>query len=77
MRIINTALLLIFFVILLVFCLQNLTTVDLKFLSWGVTVPMPLLIVGVYLFGMLSGWGVVSFLRKSIRGVTHKSTKAE
>ena len=54
---------------LLVFCLQNLETVSVSFLSWELNIPLALVAFGVYVLGMASGWGVLSFLRRSVRAV--------
>jgi putative membrane protein len=51
------------------FAVQNTQTVTVQFLKWGVTAPLALLTIAVYFLGMLSGWSVVSFLRRSIRRV--------
>jgi uncharacterized integral membrane protein len=53
-----------------VFAVQNTQTVTARFLNWSLTAPLALMAVAIYLLGMLSGWTVVGFLRRSIRSVT-------
>ena len=49
------------------FAYQNGESVTLQYFQRSITLPMSLLIVIVYLLGMLSGWTVVGFLRRSWR----------
>ena len=51
------------------FALQNTGAVAVNFFSWSLSAPVALLIVSVYLLGMLSGWTVVSFVRRSVRRI--------
>lgn len=60
--------------VIVVFALQNTQAVKVNFLNWSVTAPVALLTVGVYFLGMLSGWNVVTFLRRSIKRVTAEPT---
>jgi len=39
------------------------------FWTWQLTAPVALVIVAVYFLGMLSGWTVVAFIRRSLRRV--------
>ena len=70
MRIIQAIILLAFLGAIGIFAVQNVQTVSLRFLNWSTSGPVALLIVGVYFLGMLTGWTVVSFLRRSIRKVS-------
>ena len=70
MRFVLAALLLTFLAALGIFALQNPGVVTVRFLKWSSSPPLALLAVGIYLLGMLSGWNVVAFLRRSIRGVS-------
>jgi len=72
MRSLQAALLLAFLGAVAVFAVQNDQAVAVRFLRWGVTAPMALTVVAAYLVGMLSGWTVVAFLRRSIRKVTER-----
>jgi uncharacterized integral membrane protein len=50
-----------------IFAYQNGDSVTLQCFHRSITLPMSLLIVVVYLLGMLSGWTVVGFFRRSLR----------
>ena len=65
--------LLIFLGALAVFALQNTQLVAIRFLNWSVSAPFALLAVLLYLLGMLTGWTVLSFLKRSIRRVQAES----
>jgi lipopolysaccharide assembly protein A len=39
-------------------------------LSWNLQQPVALLAVAVYVVGMLSGWTVLAFMRRSLRQVS-------
>jgi lipopolysaccharide assembly protein A len=39
-------------------------------LTWNLSEPVALLTVVVYFVGMLSGWTVVAFVRRSFRRIT-------
>lgn len=72
MRFIQAVLLLLFLGVILVFIVQNNQSLTLRFLDRNLITPVPLLIVATYVLGMLSGWTVVAFLRRSIRTVTER-----
>ena len=67
---INAVILLTFLGAVGIFAAQNTQAIPVKFLSYGVTAPLPLLTVVAYVLGMVSGWNVVAFLRRSIREVS-------
>ena len=50
-------------VITLVFGIQNLDAVDVSFLVWSTTLPKIVLILGVYLLGMFTGWGLWAMIK--------------
>lgn len=75
MQVVYKALLALFVIALLVFCFQNLRSEEVNFLGWSMNIPMPLLVIIVYLLGMVSGWSVLSFLRRSWEGATHKKAQ--
>jgi uncharacterized membrane protein YciS (DUF1049 family) len=54
------------------FAWQNDGTVPLRYLDRAITVPLSLLIGAVYLLGMVSGWTVFGFLRRSLQRVTER-----
>jgi len=70
MRYVLGFILLVFLGAIGLFAVQNLRTVSVEFLTWSREVPFAILAVGIYVLGMLSGWSVLAFLRRSIRTVT-------
>lgn len=68
MQLLYKILLAVFVILLVIFCFQNLRTEEVDFLGWSMQMPMPVLIIVVYLLGMVSGWSVLSFLRRSWEG---------
>ncbi|RPI80178.1 MAG: DUF1049 domain-containing protein [Planctomycetaceae bacterium] len=60
---ITGALAVILAIIVIIFSVQNLSSVDVSFLVWSMTVPKVLLILGTYVLGMLSGWGLVAIIK--------------
>jgi lipopolysaccharide assembly protein A len=68
MRYLNMAVLAVFAAAILIFCGQNLETVTVHYLSWNMSIPLAAVALGVYVLGMASGWGVWSFLRRSVKG---------
>ena len=77
MRFLQGLLLLVFLAALFLFAFQNPAPVTVRFLQWGVTTPIPLLVVAVYLLGMLSGWTVVAFLRRSLRDIGRSPSRRD
>lgn len=69
MRVIQGALLLVFLGAVGIFAVQNTRSVTVGFWSWEVTAPVAIVVVAVYLLGMISGWTVVAFVRRSLRKV--------
>jgi len=55
-----------------VFAVQNDGPVDLKYWDRSITAPLSLLIGAVYFLGMLSGWTVVGFLKRTVQRVTER-----
>ena len=71
---------LIFAAIVSVFAYQNNDPVAINFLDQNLTVqsihlPMSVLIGATYALGMLTGWSVVGFLRRTVRHVTESQPK--
>lgn len=71
---------LIFAAIVSVFAYQNNDPVAINFLDQNLTVqsihlPMSVLIGVTYALGMLTGWSVVGFLRRTVRHVTESQAK--
>jgi uncharacterized integral membrane protein len=60
---------------LAIFAYQNDESVTLQYFRRSITLPISLLIVVVYVLGMLSGWTVVGFLRRSWRRAMERPQK--
>jgi uncharacterized integral membrane protein len=73
MRLIQAVLFLIFLGALGLFAVQNRESVTVSFWTWKVTGPLALLAIAGYLLGMLSGWTMVAFVRRSLRKVSETS----
>ena len=72
MRFVYFLILLVVLAAVVVFAMQNNETVTLRYLDRSVTSSLPLLIAAVYLLGMVSGWTVVGFLKRSLQRVTER-----
>jgi uncharacterized integral membrane protein len=72
MRLVYFLILLIVLAALILFAVQNNETVTLQYLNQTVSCSLPVLIVVVYVLGMVSGWTVVGFLKRSIQRVTER-----
>lgn len=49
---------------------ENSQVTSIQAGAWRADVPLPLLVLVVYLLGMVSGWGVVGLLKRSWQRVT-------
>jgi uncharacterized integral membrane protein len=49
-----------------ILAIQNRARVDVAFLFWTFQSPKVLLILGTYVLGMLSGWGLVELLKRAL-----------
>ena len=76
MRLIYLVVLVIILAAVVIFAFQNDENVSLKFFEWSMSVRMPLLIAAVYVLGMLSGWSVFGFLKRSIQRVTPRVSRS-
>ncbi len=52
---------------MIVFAVQNIAAVEVKFLTWSATIPKVVLILGTYALGMVSGWGLVEILKRTFK----------
>jgi uncharacterized integral membrane protein len=52
-------------VLVIVLAIQNRADVDVSFLFWTFRSPKFLLILGTYLLGMLTGWGLVELIKRA------------
>jgi len=46
------------------FSIQNLEAVEVSFLVWSISLSKVILILGMYILGMLTGWGMVGLVKK-------------
>jgi uncharacterized integral membrane protein len=68
MRGVYIALIVVFTAIVLMFKIQNLDSATVTLFSMSMTLPVSVLVVGVYVLGMLTGSFLVSLLRSWMRG---------
>jgi putative membrane protein len=54
-------------VAMIVFAVQNIETVKVSFIVWSVDAPQVFVILGTYVLGMLTGWGLVEVLKRTLR----------
>jgi uncharacterized integral membrane protein len=73
MKVIYGLVLVLFLAAIAVFAFQNNRSENVTLLNQSWELPFPLLVGGVYLLGMLTGWTVVGLLRRSWRRVTEVS----
>ena len=71
-RYFHIALIVVFTTLVLLFKVQNIDNVTVSLLTRSVTLPLSLLLIGVYVLGMLTGSALVGLLRESVRGAQHK-----
>ena len=67
MNYLTTILAAIAIVLIAIFSIQNLEGVEVSFLFWSTTISKCLIIIGTYLLGMISGWGLVELFKKSLQ----------
>jgi uncharacterized integral membrane protein len=66
MTYVKSVLAVVLLVVILVLAIQNRAGVDVSFLFWSFRSPKILLILGTYILGMFSGWGLLEVLKKAI-----------
>ena len=66
MHYVTTALAVIALVATIIFAVQNLQVVEVDFLFWSLKMSKFLVILGTYVMGMLTGWGVVEFVKRNL-----------
>jgi uncharacterized integral membrane protein len=69
MRFIQAVIFLAFLGAVGLFAVQNVDPITVNFWTWKLTGPVAILAITVYFLGMLSGWTVVAFVRRSLRRV--------
>jgi uncharacterized integral membrane protein len=67
MRYVTTALLIVLSIVVLTFAIQNREPVDVAFLIWSMSLRKIYLVLGTYVLGMLSGWGVVEIAKRLLQ----------
>lgn len=50
-----------------VFALQNLQTTTVSLFNWKLTLPISILVIGIYFLGMASGSALIAFIRGTWR----------
>ena len=73
MRVIYMLILILVFTAIGIFAWQNRATITIQYLDRSVACPLALLISIVYVLGMMSGWTVVGFLRRSVQRVSGRA----
>ena len=72
MRVVYLVILLIVVAAVAIFALQNNEEITIWYLDRSLSSPLPILMAAVYLLGMLSGWTVVGFLKRTVQRVTER-----
>jgi lipopolysaccharide assembly protein A len=54
-------------IIILLFTFQNIGNVSIEFLSMSLTLPISLLVIGVYILGMMTGGSVFAFIKTLVK----------
>ncbi|TWU29057.1 lipopolysaccharide assembly protein LapA domain-containing protein [Novipirellula artificiosorum] len=68
MHYLTTSLLAIALVAIVIFATQNLQVVEVDFLFWSLKLSKFLIIIGAYVMGMLTGWGMVELVKRRFKG---------
>jgi lipopolysaccharide assembly protein A len=71
MRVFYFFVLLLVFIAIGIFAMQNRELITLQYLGESITCPRHLLFAGVYLLGMVSGWTLIGLVRRSYRHATN------
>lgn len=66
MRYLYIVLIILITALIIVFMVQNVGSVTVSFLTVSLTLPLSLLVLGIYFLGMLTGGMVISTLRQLI-----------
>jgi len=68
MKFLYIALIVVLTAVVLLFKVQNLQTATVSLFSASITLPVSILVIGVYILGMLTGGSLYALLRTWIRG---------
>jgi uncharacterized integral membrane protein len=52
---------------IVIFSIQNLEAIDVSFLVWSMSISKVIVIIGAYLLGMISGWGLVELTKRAMQ----------
>ena len=75
MRFLQAAIFLAFLGAVGLFAIQNTDAITVNFWKWRVSGTIAILAITAYLLGMLSGWTVVAFVRRSLGRVGESLNK--
>ena len=67
MRYVKISIAVVLLVAMIVFAVQNIESVKVSFIVWSVNAPQVFVILGTYVLGMLTGWGLVEVLKRTLR----------
>ena len=67
MKIFYSIVLSVFAVLVAVFALQNLQTTTVSLFNWKLTLPISIMVIGIYFLGMASGSALLAFIRGTWR----------
>jgi len=67
-RFVYIALIVAFTALVLLFKVQNFDTATVRFFSFSITLPVALLLIGVYVLGMVTGGALLALLRSWVSG---------
>lgn len=67
MRYLKGSVTLLLLILITVFAVQNRAAVEISFFVWSVKAPQVFVIVGTYLLGMVTGWGLMGLLKRAFR----------
>ena len=67
MHYVKGALAVIALIAIILFSVQNLAAIDVTFLIWTASISKVVVIVGSYVLGTISGWGLVGLIRHSMK----------
>jgi uncharacterized membrane protein YciS (DUF1049 family) len=72
MRTFYAVLLLIFVAAIVIFALQNMEEITIKYLDRSSNFPLAAVVGAVYVLGMFTGWTVVGLIKRSLQRATER-----
>jgi uncharacterized integral membrane protein len=64
MRYVTLGLVAVALIAIAIFAIQNLAAVEVSFLVWSVSLSKSVIILGAYVLGTVSGWGLVELIKR-------------